>query len=287
MRQRLNLPVLPVVLRRAGMAISVASMFSVMSANAAPVITTIADEPFAYAGGVSIGGLNGGSGWSGAWTAGVRQHRINATSLSVPGLSSSGGKLVDNGNTAQVSTNARTLPMQSSGVVFVQFLAQFGTQSGLGTPQIRLFNSVTSSNAGAVGNNGQCGSPVFALLGTGLLPMAGSCSTVALATLSAIVLRVDYTATTTSMWVLPSLSGFDYLNPPAPSAVYAGLAVPFDTVQVVTRAPVLLDELRIFTVEPAPAPAQPVSVPFLSWSALGLLSGLVGLLGWRRRGMRV
>ena len=86
------------------------------------------------------------------------------------------------------------------------------------------------------------------------------------------------------MWVLPNLSGFDYLNPPTPSGVYAGLAVPFDTVQVVTRAPAQLDELRVFTVAPAPAPAQPTPVPLMSWPALGLLSGLVGLLGRRRLG---
>lgn len=256
-----------------------------LPAHSAPVTTVIAEEPFAYPGGVSIGGLNGGSGWSAAWTAGVRQHRTNATSLTLLGLSSSGGKLVDNGNTAQVSVNARTLPMQSSGVVFVQFLAQFGTQSANGTPQIRLFNSVTNANAAAVGNNGQCNSPVFALFGPDLV--TGPCSAVALSSLSVIVLRIDYTATSTSMWVLPDFSGFDYLNPPAPTAVYAGLAVPFDTVQVVTRAPALLDELRIFTVAaaPAPAPAQPTPVPFMSWTALGLLSGLVGLLGWRRAGI--
>jgi hypothetical protein len=271
-------------LRLATLIIEVAAtMCFAMSVRAAPVITTIAEEPFAYAGGVSIGGLSGGSGWSAAWTAGLRQHRVNATSLALPGLSSSGGKLVDNGNAVQVSFNARTLPMQNAGVVFVQFLAQFGTQSINGTPQIRLFNSVTNANAAAVGNNGQCGgSPVFALFGPDLV--TGPCSTVALSTLSVIVLRINYTATSTSMWVLPNLSGFDYLNPPTPSVVYAGLAVPFDTVQVVTRAPAQLDELRIFTVAPAPAPAQPTPVPLMSWPALGLLSGLVGLLGWRRLG---
>lgn len=271
------------LLRLATLIIKVAAtMCFAMSVHAAPVITTIAEEPFAYSGGVSIGGLNGGSGWSAAWTAGARQHRTNATSLTLLGLSSSGGKLVDNGNAVNVSVNARTLPMQSSGVVFVQFLAQFGTQSGLGTPQIRLFNSVTGSNAAAVGNNGRCGSPVFALFGPDLV--TGPCSAVALSSLSVIVLRIDYTATSTSMWVLPNLSGFDYLNPPTPSVVYAGLAVPFDMVQVVTRAPAQLDELRIFTVAPAPAPAQPTPVPLMSWPALGLLSGLVGLLGWRRLG---
>ena len=283
MHQHLSFHLMGHFLRVVAFLIKVAATCFVMSVHAAPVITTIAEEPFAYSGGVSIGGLNGGSGWSAAWTAGVRQHRTNATSLTLLGLSSSGGKLVDNGNAAQVSFNDRILPMQSSGVVFVQFMAQFGTQSGNGTPQIRLFNSVTNANAAAVGNNARCGSPVFALFGPDLV--TGPCSAVALSSLSVIVLRIDYTATSTSMWVLPDFSGFDYLNPPTPTAVYAGLAVPFDTVQVVTRAPAMLDELRIFTVAAAPAPVQPTPVPFMSWTALGLLSGLVGLLGWRRAGI--
>lgn len=216
---------------------------------AGSVVTVVAEDSFSYPGNVALPGQNGGTGWSGAWVSdsvSFTDFYTNATSLTAAGVASAGGRAVYRAG-SQLNDAARTLPLQNTGVLFVQFLAQFGTQSGGGTPNIRFSSSGVPT--GAVGNNGACGSAVYAILNNGLQPIAGSCSAVTLATLSAVVLRIDYTANNTRMWVLPGLTGFDYLNPPTPSAVYDGLAPAFDRIAFYTRNPANIDELRIFRVD--------------------------------------
>ncbi|OJU00607.1 MAG: hypothetical protein BGN90_18290 [Acidovorax sp. 65-7] len=160
----------------------------------------------------------------------------------------------------------------------MQFVSQFGTQSGGGTPNLRFINAGVTT--GAVGNNGACGSPVYAILDNTLQPAAGACSTVALNTLSAVVLRIDYTANLTQMWVLSSLSGFDYLNPPAPSASYAGLSPAFQRIAFYSRSPASIDELKVFRVT-AP-PSAPSPVPGLAGEGVGVLAALLALAAaWR------
>lgn len=267
-------------LRRALPVAVLALSACLLSVQAAPVITVIAEDSFAHTVGQTVVGKNGGVGWSGPWVfenANFSQLVVNAAGLTVPGVSSSGGGLMYALNGAlPLGHAARSLPQQDTGVVFVQFLSQFGTQSGGGSPSVRF-------GSGWVGNNGGCGSPVYALIDT----TAGvfECTTVPLATLSAVVLRIDYTAQTTQMWVLPSLSGFDYLNPPAPTVQRAGFAPVFSRFSLYARNPALIDELRVFRVANV-VPATPLPVPVDSRGALGALSGLMLLAGWwykRRR----
>ena len=213
------------------------------------VVTVLAADSFSYPGNVALPGQNGGTGWSGAWVSdsvSFTDFYTNAASLAVTGVASAGGRAVYRAG-SQLNDAARTLPLQNTGVVFVQFLAQFGTQSGGGTPNIRFSSS--GALTGAVGNNGACGSAVYAILNNNLQAIPASCSAVTLATLSAVVLRIDYTANNTRMWVLPGLSGFDYLNPPTASAEYDGLAPAFDRLSFYTRNPANIDELRIFRVD--------------------------------------
>lgn len=250
-----------------------------LPAHSAPVTTVIAEDSFAYTSGQSVVGKSGGSGWTTPWefeNPNFSRLQVVATGLTVPGVSSTGGGLVYVLNGVNpLGHAARSLPLQETGVVFVQFLSQFGTQSGSGSPTVR-FGGVW------VGNTGGCGSPVYALIDT----TAGvfECTTVPLATLSAVVLRIDYTAQTTQMWVLPSLSGFDYLNPPAPTVQRAGFAPVFSRFSLYARNPALIDELRVFRVaNVVPAPAMPQPVPVDSWGALGAVSGLILLAGWWRR----
>ncbi|GAA4423136.1 hypothetical protein GCM10023090_14990 [Acidovorax lacteus] len=250
--------------------------------RAAPVITTIAEDSFAYTANAPLPGNNGGTGWSGPWASDSNfftSFNVGAASLTVPGLTSSGGRIVFRTGGSLLNDSARSLPLQNTGVVFVQFLSQFSTQSGGGTPSIRLFSG--STIAGGAGNNGSCGSPVYAILDSTLqAPIASACSTVPLSTLAAVVLRIDYTANNTRMWVLSSLTGFDYLNPPAPSAEYAGLAPAFNKIAVYTRNPGTLDELKVFRVSESPAAPQPVPVGGLAlW---GAMAGALALLAARR-----
>lgn len=251
--------------------------------GAAPVITTIAEDSFSYPANAPLPGNNGGTGWTGPWVSHSNffdSFNVGATSPSVPGVVSSGGSIVFRSGGTLLNDSVRSLPLQNSGVLFVQFVSQFSAQSGGGTPSIRLFSGGTLT--GGVGNNGYCGAPVYAILDSNLdVPIAAACSSVLLSDLVAVVLRIDYTANTTRMWALPSLAGFDYLNPPAPSAEYVGLAPAFDRIAPYSREPATIDELRVFRVAAAPAAgAQPVP---LGGPALWVgLAGMLGVLASRK-----
>lgn len=273
-------PFFAVALRRAAPAAVLSLCVCLSAAHAAPVTTVIAEDSFVYAAGQTVVGRNGGTGWSGAWefeNMNFSQLEVDAGGLTVPGVSSTGGGLVFVLNGTPLGHAARSLPPQNSGVVFVQFLSQFGTQSGQGSPSVRF-------GPAWVGNNGACGSPVYALIDTSANVF--ECTAVPLATLSAVVLRIDYTAQTTQMWVLPSLSGFDYLNPPAPTVQRAGFAPAFSRFSLYARNPARIDELKVFRVQnvvPAPVPATPQPVPADSWGALAGAASLILLAGWWRR----
>lgn len=227
-------------------------------AQAATVPATVAADSFSYTANITLTGQSGGTGWSGPWfshSSSFTDFRTNGTSLSVPGLTSAGGKFVYAAGSG-LNDSARSLPLQNSGVVYVQFLSQFGTQSGGGTPSIRFLSSGPAQFW--IGNNGACGAAVYAILDPsagGPAPGNPACSNVLLSQLRAVVVRVDYTAGNTKMWLLSSLIGFDYLNPPAPSATYAGLAVAFDTLAFYARTPASIDELRIFRLDASLSPA--------------------------------
>lgn len=245
-------------------------------AQAATVPTIVAQDSFSYTANITLTGQSGGSGWSGPWfshSSSFTDFRTNGTSLSVPGLTSTGGRMIYVAGSG-LNDSARSLPLQNSGVVWVQFLSQFGTQSGGGTPSLRFVSSGPAQFW--IGNNGACGAAVYAIIDPsagGPAPGDPACTNVALSALRAVVVRVDYAAGNTRMWVLSSLSGFDYLNPPAPSATYAGLAVAFDTIAIYARTPASIDELRIFRLDPSLAPASQ-SVSALAGSAITATSAL-------------
>lgn len=273
--------------RRIQRVLGVASLGAAILAHGAPVTTVVVEESFVYTGGISLVGQSGGTGWTSAWVSdspAFTDFFTNATGLALPGVTASGGRAVFRAAGTQINDAARSLPLQNTGVVFIQFLSQFGAQSGGGTPNIRLDSS--GVRTGGIGNNGGCGSPVYAILDSNLAPVAASCSAVSLSTLRVVVVRIDYTANVTRMWVLPDLTGFDYLNPPAPSAEFSGLAPAFNRIALYSRSPASIDELRVFRVANVePASAQPI--PTLSSWAIGVLSALLLLAGLRfgRRGI--
>ncbi|EHL24308.1 hypothetical protein KYG_03676 [Acidovorax sp. NO-1] len=270
--------------RRIQRVLGVASLGTAILAHGAPVTTVVVEESFVYTGGISLVGQSGGTGWTSAWVSdspAFTDFFTNATGLALPGVTASGGRAVFRAAGTQINDAARSLPLQNTGVVFIQFLSQFGTQFGGGTPTIRLSSSGVQT--GGVGNNGGCVIAVYAILTSNLA--AASCSAVSLGTLSAVVVRIDFTANVTRMWVLPDLTGFDYLNPPAPSAEYIGSAPAFDRIALYSRSPASIDELKVFRVVNAePASAHPI--PTLSPWAIGALTALFLLAGLQfgRRG---
>jgi hypothetical protein len=235
-------------------------------------LTTLAYDSFGYSTG-SLSGRNGGTGWSSPWTndyTSGASFTINATGMSYSGLVVSGGKAAWGSGGNGISEDSRTLPLVDTGIVYIQFLSQFGSSSGGGTPNLRLFESGTLT--GGFGGNGGTYGAFISILNASLNPAAGgsSSSSARLSSLNLVVVQIDYQADTTMMWVDPNLSTFDYENPGTPNATYSGLAPAFDSVSIDSRSPASFDELSILE-EPIP---EPTATLLLS---LGLAALAIGV----------
>jgi hypothetical protein len=221
-------------------------------------LNLVAYDGFDYTTG-ALNGKNGGSGWAGswAWTYGSGSSlAVSATGLTFSGLSTTGGSATWSSGGNGISEASRSLSSSvGSGVVYLQFLGQFGSSSGGGTPNIRL--TLSGSLTGGIGGNGGTYGGVVSILGTDLNPAGnGSSSTAAsLSSLNLIVTRIDYGANTTSIWMNPNLASFNYGNPGTPDAIYSGLAPAFDTVQLITRNPGTFDELSVYSYSAVPEPS--------------------------------
>jgi hypothetical protein len=234
-------------------------------ATARAQFTDIVYDGFNYAAG-TLNGQNGGTGWTGAWTNGYTAGaslQVSATGMSYPGLANGGGSIVWTAGGNGISEASRALPRQSSGVIYFQFLAQFGSGSGFGTPNIRLLNS--GALTGGFGGNGGTYGNFMSILDNTLSPAAdGSSSTTALlSSTNLVIARIDYQSNTTAMWVNPDLATFNYQTPAtAPDATFPGLAPVFDSIDLVTRNPANLDEITLLAgsaATPPPVLSSPLS----------------------------
>lgn len=237
-------------------------------------LTNVASDGFNYSAG-SLNGQNGGTGWTSSWlndyTSGA-SFQVSLSGMSYSGLSTSGGSLTWASGGNGISEDSRSLPMMNSGVVFIQFLSQFGSSSGGGTPNLRFLNS--GAVTGGIGGNGGTSGAQMSILDTSLNPAANgsSSSSASLSSLNLVIARIDYQADTTSLWVNPNLSTFDYENPTTADATYAGLAPAFNAIAFYSRSPASVDEISIMA-EPVPEPG----------SATLLLTGLSIAYVCRRR----
>jgi hypothetical protein len=239
-------------------------------------LTNVASDGFNYSAG-SLAGQSGGSGWTSSWLndySSGASFQVSLSGMSYSGLTTSGGSMVWGSGGNGISEDSRSLPLMDSGVVYLQFLSQFGSSSGGGTPNIRLLNSGTLT--GGFGGNGGPFGGVMSILDTSLSPAAdGSSSTLAnLSTLTFVIARIDYQSHSTSLWVNPNASTFDYENPATPDATYAGLAPAFNSIAIYSRSPANVDEISIMA-EAVPEPT----------SGVLLLSGIGAFLiyRWNRR----
>jgi hypothetical protein len=237
-------------------------------------LTTIAYDGFNYSAG-SLAGQNGGTGWTTAWTNDYSvgaSFNVSATGMTYSGLTTSGGSIVYGSGGNGISEDSRSLSLINSGVVYIQFLSQFGSSSGGGTPNVRLFDS--GALTGGFGGNGGTYGTVMSILNTSLQPASdgSSSSSASLSGLNLVVAQIDYQTDTTMMWVNPDLSTFDYQNPTTPDATYAGLAPAFNTIAIYSRSPANVDEITVMA-EPAPEPAS---------ASLLMMSLGVILYVWRR-----
>ena len=99
----------------------------------------------------------------------------------------------------------------SDGVLYVQFLANFGTQVGGGTPHLRFYDD--SGYLGAIGafNGDQW---EYYHNETNSYASSG----ITKSSLRFIIIRFDYDNKTIKYWVDPDLSVFDYSNPTNPTS---------------------------------------------------------------------
>jgi hypothetical protein len=257
--------------------VSTTGLLCALAAGALPAVESraavvvVAQDHFNYSAGL-LTANDGGTGWSSAWSqtysAGT-SFNVSATGLSYSGLDTSGGSLAWRSGGNGIDQNSRTLPMQNSGVVYIRFLAQFGASSGGGTPNLRLLNN--SSLTGGVGGNGGTHGSYWSILGTSLNPLSNgaSSSSTALSALSFVVLRIDYSAVSTSLYLNPNASTFDYANPGTAAATYAGLAPAFNEVALNSRSPAAFDELSVIRYSAVPEPAVTATA---TASAMALLA---------------
>jgi hypothetical protein len=244
------------------------------SASSRAQLTTVAYDGFNYSAG-SLNGQNGGTGWTSSWlndyTSGA-SFNVSLTGMTYTGLTTSGGSLAWASGGNGISEDSRSLPMMNSGVVFIQFLGQFGSSSGGGTPNIRLLNS--GAVTGGIGGNGGSLGSKMSILDATLNPAANgsSSSSANLSSLNLVIARIDYQNDSTSLWVNPNLSAFDYENPTTPDAAYAGLAPAFNAIAFYSRSPASVDEFTVMA-EPVPEPT----------SAALMMTGLGLAYVWRRQ----
>ena len=209
---------------------------------------TVAYEGFNYTSGTSLLGLNGGSGFSAAWTGSYqdRYMKVHGTGYTYPGLTTTGGRASyssDCGGTCNdIASSDRTIPMQSGGVVYVQFLANLGSQAGGGTPQIRFRNTETNSwalLAGALTNN---------VYNWGIWDTENYyMTTISSNTERFVIIRFDYVNNTTKMWIDQDVTTFDYSNPTNPDAT-SPVANSFNRIDLYFRSPAPhgIDEIHVF-----------------------------------------
>jgi hypothetical protein len=251
-----------------GKKIVLAVLSFILTATVQAQLTTIAYEGFNYSGG-SLAGQNGGAGWASPWVNDYwpgTSMAVSGTDMTYPGLTTSGGSAVWTSGGVGISEDLRSLSLQNSGSIYLQFLCQFDSSSGAGTPNIRLFDG--GNMMGGFGGNGGTYGNVMSILDTTLQPASdgSSSSSASLSDLNLVVALFDYQDDTTWMWVNPDLSTFDYLNPSSPDAT-ANFAPAFDGIAIYTRDPGNVDEIKIMS---APEPA--------SFSLLGL-----GIILWKLR----
>ena len=222
--------------------------FTSMSQNLPTGFETVAYEGFAYTSGTSLLGLNGGSGFSAAWTGSYQKRYMKAhgTGYTYTGLNTTGGRASYDstcyGTCNDIASSDRTIPMQSGGVVYVQFLANLGPQAGGGTPQIRFRNTETNSwalLAGAVTNN---------IYKWGIWDTANTyMTTVSSNAERFVIIRFDYVNNNTKMWIDQDVTTFNYANPTNPDAT-SPVANSFNSIDLYFRsnAPNGIDEIHVF-----------------------------------------
>ena len=214
-------------------------------AGTTSTLETVATESFDYTAGSNLTGLNGGTGWLGGWNAdyGSSYLVVDANSLSVPGLTGTGGSAAWGGSFNMVAANGRDLASRlSSGVVWVQVMGTFN-QSGGGTPTLRMFDA-GSMNYYLGGNVSSTWS-----VATGSGSVTASSATPVNSGTHIAAYRINMDTRRIEVWTDFNPSTFNYLSPPtAEASMTADIALAFDRIALYSRPGGVWDELKIMRV---------------------------------------
>jgi len=226
---------------------------SATPARAAQTLTLVAEESFNYSG--NIVGQNGGTGFTNAWqdayynVNGTSNYSIQTPGLTYSGLTTAGGYIYSCSSTPnQVCGVSRQIPVQNSGVTYIQLLVHFGSQYGSGTPNLRFNNSAGARVGGLGSNGGTYGAKVSILDENMAAKSDGTSSAGLLNTLNLVILRIDYSQNKTSLYLNPNLSTFSYLTPPTADGNFPGFAPEIKTIEFFARNGVQYDELKVYNV---------------------------------------
>jgi hypothetical protein len=206
---------------------------------------TVAYEGFDYTANTTLNGKNGGSGFTGAWAGNYQTGYLDVTSggWTYPNLITTGNRAIFGSvGSAGISSSDRTIPAQSSGIVYVQFLANFGNDGSGGTPHLRFRNTETNNWSLLAGGFDASGYK-WGMWDTANTYMTSTSSN----TLRFVIIRFDFENTNTKMWVDPDLSTFDYSNPTNPDTT-SPLANSFNRLDIYLRTynDPGIDEIHVF-----------------------------------------
>jgi hypothetical protein len=202
----------------------------------------IASDPFDYTGGTSLTGQNGGSGWSGAWfgpSSAFPDFTVDGAGLTYTGFSSSGGRAAfTSTNGADAARNLAATSNVGYDVIWLSFLGNY-TQQGGGFSNVRLY--LTSGTlAGGIGGNANNAN--WAILDNSLNATTFT-STAFDGSTHLALLKIDYTAGTSSLWMDPTVASFDGTQT---ASMTTGFAPVFDQIALYNRySGVSTDEITL------------------------------------------
>ena len=215
---------------------------------------TIFYEGFDYTAGQDLYYQSGGNGFTSNWKQSYQNKYlgIQSSGWTYPNLQTTGLRAAYDsscyGTCNVISSSGRDVPSQTTGVLYLQFLANFGTQLGGGTPHLRLYDA--SGLKLVIGGN--------TAANWQLVDVSSNTSVTSNSSLNAlrlIIIRLDYDNGGVKMWIDPSLNAFNYSSPPQPTAeIPSNISAPsFNNLQIYLRSNGSpgIDEIHAFKSLPA------------------------------------
>ena len=217
---------------------------------------TIFYEGFDYPAGQDLYYQSGGNGFTSNWKQSYQKKYlgIRSSGWTYPNLQTTGLRAAYDsscyGTCNTISSSGRDVPSQTTGVLYLQFLANFGSESGggSGTPHLRLYDGTDLKLL--IGRN--TSSSYWELYDHNTQTTVTTDKT--LNALRLIIIRLDYDNGGIKMWIDPTLNAFNYSSPPEPTTEIPNISAPsFNNLQIYLRSNSSpgIDEIHAFKSLPS------------------------------------